>query len=103
MRFLVSDGYMFHSNLDMQVPGDVTEYQITEKPVKGSIRGDSLEFMVSVDFARKVCDLWGMKIEKMEPVYYPYWLVKHKDRKLLIDALNAKLDSELSESIQKML
>jgi hypothetical protein len=85
------------------IPPDPSQVQISEKPDKTDLEGEALEFMVSQDFVKKVSELWSMPIRSIEPVYYPYWLVKHKDKRLLIDAINRSPDHDLTRLVGKFI
>jgi hypothetical protein len=41
------------------------------------------------------------KAEKAELVFYPYWLVKKKGRKLLVDALTERMDTQATEAVRE--
>ncbi|HJW97140.1 MAG TPA: ATP-binding protein [archaeon] len=43
----------------------------------------------------------GLKAQKMELVYYPYWLVKKKGRKLLVDGLTERMDTQATEAVRE--
>ena len=103
-EYLATDGYMFRNRLSLEnIPPDPSRVQLTEKPAKAGLNGRALEFMVTQDFVRKVSELWSMPIRSIEPVYYPYWLVSHKDRKILIDAMNRNIDHDTTKLIGKFI
>jgi DNA helicase HerA-like ATPase len=102
--YLATDGYMFRNRLNLEnIPPDPSKVQLTEKPAKIELEGQALEFMVTQDFVRKVSELWSMPIRSIEPVYYPYWLVSYRDRKILIDALNRNIDHDTTKLIGKFI
>ncbi|RLI95824.1 MAG: hypothetical protein DRO99_05320, partial [Candidatus Aenigmatarchaeota archaeon] len=102
--FLSTDGYMFSNKLRLEnIPPDPSKVQISEKPVKKEFEGRKLEFMVTQDFVRKVSELWSMPIRSIDPAYYPYWLVKHKGRSILIDGMNRSLDHDTTRLIGKFI
>jgi DNA helicase HerA-like ATPase len=102
--YLTTDGYMFRNNLNLDnIPPNPSEVQLTERPEKAELEGQSLEFMVSQDFVRKVLELWSMPIRSIEPAYYPYWLVTYKEKKILIDAMNRTLDHDTTNLITKFI
>ncbi len=102
--FLATDGYMFRNKLKLEdIPPNPSKVQLPEKPGKAELEGDKLEFMVSQDFVRKVSELWSMPIRSIEPAYYPYWLVTHRNGKILIDALNRSLDHDTTQTISKFI
>jgi hypothetical protein len=102
-KYLATDGYMFRSILKLNIPKDLSVINIDEKPSHQAIDGMILDFMISSESARKVSELWGLKVIKTEPVYYPYWLIKHKNKKVLIDALHARIDMDASEAVKKLI
>ena len=85
------------------IPPNPSEVQITEKPGKAELDGRRLEFMVTQDFVRKATELWSMPIRSIEPAYYPYWLVRHKGRNILIDAMNKSLEHDMIRIIGKFI
>jgi len=102
--FLETDGYMFSNKLTLEnIPPNPGKVQLSEKPKRLELEGRRLEFMVSQDFVRKIVELWSMQIRTIDPVYYPYWLVQHKERKILVDGLNRSLDHDTTELIGKFI
>ncbi len=102
--YLTTDGYMFSNKLRFEnIPPNPSKVQLSEKPEKRELEGRKLEFMVTQDFVRKVSELWSMPIRSIEPSYYPYWLVRHKDSNVLIDGLNRSLDHETTRLIAKFI
>ena len=97
-----TDGYMFQSSMNLELPPDPEDSEIMEKPVCSEVKGITLDFMVSEEFAKKAAGLWGLDVKKTEPVYYPYWLVKHKGKKLLIDAITKRVDIDLSKAVREI-
>lgn len=102
-KFIVTDGYMFRNNFSLNIPLDPkklgTRSDVKEKEKKGKF----LDFMISPDFVRKIGEIWNIRIKEVRPVYYPYWMVTHKEKRYLIDALNNKLEMEKSKSIKNLL
>lgn len=103
-EYLETDGYMFSNKLKLEnIPPNPSMVQIRDRAQPVSIRGIQLDFMVSQDFVRKVSELWELNIQKIEAVYYPYWMVEHRNKKLLIDALTMRAEDEISDSVAKLL
>jgi len=101
---LATDGYMFRSRLRLEnIPPDPSRVQLSGRPVRAEPEGRTLNFMISQDFVRKVSELWSMPVRSIEPAYYPYWLVRHRDRKLLIDAMNRNLDHDTTKLVGKFI
>lgn len=103
MDFVASDGYMFRSRIDASIPRDPVQVQLKERPEEGEVSGRLLDFMVPVDFVRKVSAIWNMNVLSVDPVYYPYWLIKHSDGMALVDGLTRRVDVEITEAVKKLL
>jgi DNA helicase HerA-like ATPase len=103
LNYITTDGYMFRSNFRLEnVPSDPSSAEIKEK-ISGSKAGEVVvDFMVTADFARKVSELWNMKVLDIQPIYYPYWMISQKGRKILIDALSGKPDLHTTSIIEKL-
>ena len=67
------------------------------------MEGEKLDFMVSPDFVHKIGEIWVTRILEVKPMYYPYWLVTHKNTKYLINGLNNRLELEKSKIIRGLL
>ncbi len=100
---VASDGYMFRSKADASIPRDPLRVQLSEKPREGEVSGQVLEFMVPVDFVRKVTGIWNLSVLSIDPVYYPYWLIKHSGGLVLVDGLTRRADTEAAGIVKKML
>jgi hypothetical protein len=64
-----------------------------------SLSGITLE--PSVQQASLSERLPGLKAEKIELVYYPYWLVKKKGKKILVDAIHQTIDTHATEAAKE--
>jgi DNA helicase HerA-like ATPase len=104
-NFVGTDGYMFKSTLRMEnIPADPSKYQIKETAVREEKAGQTIDFMLTSDFARKTTELWSsMAIDSIESAYYPYWLVRQGDRKFLVDGLSGKADLIATSAVEKLL
>ncbi len=100
---VASDGYMFRSKADASIPRDPLQVQLTEKPVEGEVSGQLLEFMVPVDFVRKVTAIWNLNVLSIDPVYYPYWLIRHSGGAVLVDGLSRRVDMDATRVVKKLL
>ncbi|NIP40932.1 MAG: DUF87 domain-containing protein [Candidatus Aenigmarchaeota archaeon] len=102
-NLISSDGYMFRNTFNLNIPSEPSmlrmDYEITEREREG----DFLEFMVSPDFVRKIGELWGVRILEVKAVYYPYWVVSHKNTKYLINGLNNRLEMEKSKIVRDLI
>ncbi len=94
---------MFRSAFNLNIPSEPSmlkmDYEVTEKEREG----DFLEFMVSPDFVRKIGELWGIRILEVKAVYYPYWVVSHKNTKYLINGLNNRVEIEKSKIVRDLI
>ncbi len=102
-KFVSSDGYMFRSAFRMNVPLDPSLLKINRKLIEKEKEGETIDFMVSPDFVRKIGEIWGMRVLEVRPVYYPYWVVLHKGTKYLINGLNNRLEIEKSKIVRGLL
>ncbi len=98
-KYIITDGYVFRNNFPINMPTSTDGLGIDYNVTKRSISGLTIDFMVSSDFTRKIGDLLGVKVLSAERVYMPFWVVTHKNRKFLINALNNKLDLQRSKAI----
>jgi DNA helicase HerA-like ATPase len=102
-KFIASDGYMFRGAFDLNIPPDPSLLKISHKLIEKEEEGEKLDFMVSPDFVRKIGEIWGMRILEVKPVYYPYWMVTHKNTKYLINGLNNRLEIEKSKTVRGLI
>ncbi len=102
-KFVASDGYMFRSSFEINVPVDPSLLRISHRIIEKGMEGEKLDFMVSPDFVRKIGEIWGMRILEVKPVYYPYWMVSHRNTKYLINGLNNRLEMEKSKMVRGLL
>ena len=102
-KLITSDGYMFKSAFDLNVPMNPRLLKIDHKVVEKGLEGEKMDFMVSPDFVHKIGEIWDMKILEVKPVYYPYWLVTHKNTKYLINGLNNRLELDKSKRVRELL
>ena len=110
LKTLLSKGYvsaedhMFRNMLKLEnIPPNPHAVQLRESVSQGSSEANLLDFMISSDFAKKVSELWNLTILDIEPVYYPYWMISHKKKRILVDAVFNKLDHETSEAVKKFI
>jgi DNA helicase HerA-like ATPase len=66
-----------------------------------SLSGISIEPSIQQDSLKKRLSAWKISPEKAELVYYPYWLVKKRGRKILVDAINERIDTHASEAVRE--
>ncbi|MBI4020264.1 MAG: ATP-binding protein [Candidatus Aenigmarchaeota archaeon] len=96
------DEYICTSRLDLNMPMDVSLLKISDTVSMGKVQGTALDFQVKADFARAVSEIWGLHVIRIEPVYYPYWLVKHMATKVLIDGLTSRLDLDTTKVVGRL-
>jgi hypothetical protein len=101
-KFVTTDGYMFRNIFDLNVPIEPESLKTERRTIESEKEGEFLDFMVSPDFVRKIGEIWGIRILEVKSVYYPYWLITHKNTKYLIDGLNNKLELEKSKVIKNL-
>jgi len=102
-NFISSDGYMFRNAFNLNLPSETRMLKIGEEVREKEREGDFLEFMVSPDFVRKIGELWGIRILEVKAVYYPYWVVTHKNTKYLINGLNNRLEMGKSKILRDLI
>jgi hypothetical protein len=99
-KLISTDGYMLRNAMDVDIPKEITTLVLSEKPDYGEL-ATPLEFMVSPEFAKKVSDIWDLKVQAIESVFYPYWLCKRKNKSLLIDAMSLREELDLLDTVRK--
>lgn len=102
-NLVASDGYMFRATFNLNIPHEPSLLKIEHEITEREREGDFIEFMVSPDFVRKIGELWGTHILEVRAVYYPYWVVTHKNTKYLINALNNRVEIEKSKIVRHLL
>ena len=92
------DGALERAGLPGKMPKEIPG--IRREPAETSSPGLSIEPSFSQEAAQKA--LRGLKLEgKIELVFYPYWLVKKKGSKTLVDAVLEKMDPEAMEAVRE--
>lgn len=99
--YIATDGYVFSNNADILLPEEIPVLPIDQHQEEGELNGFIIDFMVSEESAKKAADIWNLKVKKIEPIYYPYWLIKHKNKKFLIDGIKSKIVTELADLVFK--
>lgn len=102
-KLITSDGYMFKSSFDPNVPMEPSGLGIRHEMIEKGMEGEKLDFMVSPDFVNRIGDLWGIRVLEVKPVYFPYWLVTHKKTRYLINGLNNRVELEKSKKVRELL
>ncbi|HDD45999.1 MAG TPA: ATP-binding protein [Candidatus Aenigmarchaeota archaeon] len=98
---LSSDDFMYRCNLNINLPR-IDELELPYETERKELRGLTLDFMVSDEYARKIASIFLDKVEEVGAIYMPHFLVLHRNRKLLINMLNNKLDLDRSKIVGEM-
>lgn len=97
--FVDMDEGLVKNNIGLELLIKPFSLSLNEKPETKNLSGVVIEFQVSDAIVKKLADLWEVEIKSINPVFYPYWIIHHKDKKVLIDALTKSIDFTVSESI----
>ncbi|MFH1364486.1 MAG: ATP-binding protein [Candidatus Aenigmatarchaeota archaeon] len=101
--YVATDGYMFRNKESLNLPTDPDMIQLNEEVAKGLTDGHMLDFLVSTEFAKRAAEIWSLRVKRIDPIYYPYWVVKHKSKRFLVDGISSRIDSDMSEIVMKLL
>jgi DNA helicase HerA-like ATPase len=74
---------------------------IYKEPSELSLSGFTLEPTIQQDSLKERLSSMKLASEKVEMVYYPYWLVKKKGKKILVDAVHETIDTQASEAARE--
>jgi DNA helicase HerA-like ATPase len=99
-KFIAGEGSVFHPLVHFNIPADPSQMKIDRKIIERDREGETLDFTITTDFVKKVAEIWDMHVLEAKPVYYPYWIITHKKKKYLINALNNKLEIERSKALK---
>jgi DNA helicase HerA-like ATPase len=72
---------------------------IRKEPSPAPSEGISFEPAISQAKVKKSLLRWKMEPENMELVHYPYWIIKSKGKKVLVDALSERMDTAATASV----
>jgi hypothetical protein len=75
--------------------------QMQGQPAQLSLSGIHVGPSFQQDSLKKRLSGLGIEPEKIELVFYPYWLVKKKGRKILVDAIHETIDIAASEAVRE--
>jgi hypothetical protein len=73
------------------------EFSPRREPSEASAPGLVIEPSIQHESLKKLLSKW--KVGEPELVFYPYWLVKKKGKKLLVDAVSEKIDHEATDAV----
>ncbi len=99
-KLIAGEGSVFHPLVHFNIPADPSQMKIDRKIIERDREGETLDFTITTDFVKKVAEIWDMHVLEAKPVYYPYWIITHKKKKYLINALNNKLEIERSKALK---
>lgn len=71
------------------------------EPSELSLSGFTLEPSIQQDSLKERLSGFKLAPERIELVYYPYWLVKKKGKKILVDAIHERIDMQASEAAKE--
>ncbi|MBI4176610.1 MAG: DUF87 domain-containing protein [Candidatus Aenigmarchaeota archaeon] len=100
--YIAKEEYILSSKIDLNMPVDLSLLRMSENISQEKVKGTMLDFQVKADVARDIAEIWGLSVIRIEPVYYPYWLVKHRSQKVLIDGLTSRLDLDTSKVVGRL-
>jgi len=95
---VTSDGHSFKPS-KIGIPSNLLKTGISSVPEEAPQEGKSLNFSVGRDIAEKVAALFGMKIERVQDAYIPYWLLKYRNRRVLVDGITKRMDTEATKEV----
>ncbi|MEM5872048.1 MAG: hypothetical protein QW051_04200, partial [Candidatus Aenigmatarchaeota archaeon] len=99
-KFIAFEKDKCHPIIDFKLPLDVERMKIERKIIEAEREGETLDFTISSDIAKKIAELFDIHPIEVKPVYYPYWIITHKKKKYLINALTNKLEIDKSKIIK---
>ena len=99
-KLVTSDGNAYHAAAKFNLPSDPMRMKIDRKIIERDREGDTLDFTITTDFVKKVADIWEMRVLEVKPVYYPYWVITHKKKKFLVNALSNRLETDKSKAMK---
>jgi DNA helicase HerA-like ATPase len=99
-KLVTSDGSTYHAIPKLKIPADPSHMKIDRKIIERDREGETLDFTITADFVKKVADIWEMRVLEVKPVYYPYWVITHKKKKFLVNALSNRLETDKSKAMK---
>lgn len=101
--FLISEGENYLPSKNFKIPQSIEEMSIERKLLEKDREGETLDFVISSDVAKKIANIFDMHSLEIKPVYYPYWLITYKKKKYLVDALSNRLEIEKSKALKNII
>jgi hypothetical protein len=99
-RMVVHDAEEYKLAPSIVLPSDPSSMKMTRKIIERDREGETLDFTVSKDFVKKVAEIWDINVLEIKPVYYPYWVITHKKKKYLVNALNNRLEIDKARALK---
>ncbi|NOX71979.1 MAG: ATP-binding protein [Candidatus Micrarchaeota archaeon] len=103
---LIKDGKIEKNGEEIQsamklenIPYQIADAVIDKKKGKVESIENRLDFLVSSDYLKRVGELWGVSVIDSKQVYYPYWMVEHRGKEVLIDAVKGSIDIEKTREL----
>jgi len=93
-----TDGHTFRP-AKIGIPSNLLKSGITARPEDSVLDGKIVNFSVARDITEKIAGLFGMSIESTQMVYCPYWLLVYKNKKVLVDGLSRRIDTEATREV----
>jgi hypothetical protein len=96
-------GRSFGINADPNIPEDTNTLSPGWAVADKEKRGNFLDPSVLPDFVIKAGEIMKIRVTEVKPVYFPYWVISHKEKRFLVSALDGRLEMEKSKLIRGML
>jgi hypothetical protein len=99
-KIVAQDDDKYRIIADVSLPHDLSHAKIDRKIIEREKEGDILNFTISTDFVKRLAEIWEVRILEVKPLYYPYWLIIHRKKKYLVDALNNRLEIDKAKALK---
>jgi hypothetical protein len=99
-KLVAGEGNVFRPLAHFNIPANPSQMKIERKIIERDREGETLDFTITTDFVKKIADIWDMHVLETKPVYYPYWVITHKRKKYLVNALNNRLEIERAKALK---
>jgi hypothetical protein len=99
-KFVVRDGEEYSLSNSIHLPSSASSMKLSRKIIERDREGETLDFTVTKDAVKKVAEIWSINILDIKPVYYPYWVITHKKKKYMVNALNNRLEIDKARALK---
>jgi DNA helicase HerA-like ATPase/transcriptional regulator with XRE-family HTH domain len=99
-KLVRQEGDEYSLSSSVSLPCDSSHFKISRKIIERDREGETLDFTVTRDFVKKVADIWDINILEVKPVYYPYWVITHKRRKYMVNAITNRLEIDKAKALK---